>query len=229
MKIRQIKSCERWLNTVILMTAIIFIVGCSKKTPQQAKETPSRKSETKADPAPAEVEILPVPVKTAMPKTPWRQSLNEVVNAASRWNLILMNWYEKELPDFSVRDIDGNVHTISDYRGKNVMIILWATWCPPCVEEVPHLIALENIIKRDKLPVKILAISNEDVRTIKNFAARKKINYTLISSPTSALPRPLNSVQGIPTSFFIDPQGKIKLVIQGGARLGELKAIVLAK
>ena len=227
MIIRQTKDCGQWLNTVILTVAIIFMVGCNKKTPQQAKDTPSENSGTKA--VSAEVETSPIPVKTALLKAPWRESLNEVINRASQWSPILINWYGKELPDFSVRDIDGNIHTISDYRGKNVMIVLWATWCPPCLREIPHLIALENIINRDNLPVKILAISNEDVRTIKNFAARKKINYTVVSSPNAALPRPLNSAQSIPTSFFIDPQGKIKLVIQGGARLSELKAIVLAK
>ena len=223
---RQTKVYGQWLNAAMLTVAIIFIVGCSKKTPQQAKEASTEKT------VPIEVktvETVPVPVKIPLLKTPWRQSLNEVINTARQWSPILINWYEKELPDFSARDIAGNLHTISDYRGKNVMIVLWATWCTPCLEEIPHLIALENIISRDNLPVKILAISNEDVGTIKNFAIRKKINYTVASSPTIALPKPLNSVQAIPTTFFIDPQGKIKLVIQGSAYLGELKTIVLAQ
>lgn len=229
MVIRQTRDYKQWLSVVILTTAIIFMAGCSKKTPQQAKDIPSEKSVTKAVPAPAEVKTSPIPVDRASMRMPWRKSLNEVVKAASQWNPILTNWYGKKLTDFSVRDIAGNIQTISDYRGKNVMIVLWATWCKPCQGEVPHLIALENIIKKNKLPVKILAISNENIGTIKNFVVREKINYTVISSPTSALPKPLNSVRAIPTSFFIDPQGKIKLVIQGSARLGELKAIVLAK
>lgn len=220
---RRTKDYGQLLNAVILTMAIIFILGCSKKTPQQGEDSPTEKA------VPAEVETSPIPIKTLPLKTLWRESLNEVVNGARQWSPILINWYEKELPDFSVRDIAGNVHTISDYRGKNVMIVLWATWCTPCLGEIPHLIALENIIKRDKLPVKILAISNENVGAIKNFAVRKKINYTVVSSPISALSRPLNSVQSIPTSFFVDPQGKIKLVIQGSAHLGELKTIVLAE
>ena len=231
MTIRQTKNYGQWLNAVILTAAIIFIFGCGKKTPsQQAEETPAEKADTNAVPAEVEtVETLPAPVKIAAPKTPWRQSLNEAINRRSQWNPTLISWYEKELPDFSVRDIAGNLHTISDYRGKNVMLVLWATWCAPCKEEIPHLIALENIINRDNLPVKILAISNEDAGAIKNFAARNKINYTVVSSPTSALPKPLTLTEFIPTSFFIDPQGKIKLIIQGSARLGELKAIVLAQ
>ena len=198
----------------ILLMATICITGCNKKTPEQAAEE-----------KPAENAYS----HNAYAKTPFRASLNDVINRSKQWSPILTNWYEKELQDFSVTDINGKTHKLSDYKGKNVMIALWATWCAPCKEEIPHLIALENIINRDKLPAKILAISNENPATLKNFVKLNNINYTVISSPNIALPAPLTSTQFIPTSFFIDPQGRIKLIIQGSGQLGELKTIMMAE
>ena len=168
-------------------------------------------------------------MKKTPAETPFRASLNDVVNRRKQWDPILTNWYNKELPDFSVKDINGETHKLSDYKGKNIIIVLWATWCAPCLQEIPHIIALQNIINKDGLAAKILAISNERTATVKNFVKLKNLNYTVISSPSRALPKPISAVEAIPTSFFIDTQGRIKLIIEGSAHLGELKTIMMAE
>ena len=73
----------------------------------------------------------------------------------------------------------------------------------------------------------MLAISNEKLTLVKKFVAEGKINYTVLTDP-GALPGPYNAINAIPSSFFIDPEGKIKLATSGLISLGEIKAIIQA-
>ncbi len=155
-----------------------------------------------------------------------KMTLNEVIRIARTWGPVHESWYGKTAPDFVLTDIEGKEHKLSDYRGKDVLIIFWATWCGPCLIEIPHLIALRNRIGQDKLAM--LAISSEDPSLVKNFAAKKKLNYTVMVT-AGAMSQPYSDVKTIPSSFFIDPEGKIKLATSGLLSLGEIKAILQAE
>jgi peroxiredoxin len=163
---------------------------------------------------------------TATKKPPVSKAIEEIIANRYSWNPILTDFYGKEMPDFKFEDITGKTHNLSDYRGKNVLVVMWATWCLPCQEEIPHLIALREIMPADKLA--ILAISNESARVIKATAQSRKINYTVISY-RGTLPEPFSNIRGYPSTFFIRPDGVLKLVIEGGTYLGEMKAIILAE
>ena len=79
-----------------------------------------------------------------------KMALDDVIKGAVTWRPIYTSWYGKPAIDFTLTDIKGKEHKLSDYRGKNVMFVFWATWCGPCLMEIPHLIALRNIISEDK-------------------------------------------------------------------------------
>ena len=135
--------------------------------------------------------------------------------------------FGKNAADFSVEDIEGKTHKLNDYKGRNVVVVFWATWCPACNLEIPHLIELRKMLPEDKLA--ILAISNEEPEHLKNFAALKGINYTIASLGDSFLPKPFADVTSIPTTFFIDPNGKIKFAAVGLVSLADAKVIMNAK
>ena len=110
-------------------------------------------------------------------------------------------------PDFALKDIDGKVHHLSDYRGKIVMVNFWATWCPPCRLELPSMEKLWQATQHKD--VIMLAINiGEDADTIFTFTADYPVTFPLLmdrdSSVISKYP-----VLGLPTSFVIDPKGRI--------------------
>jgi len=151
------------------------------------------------------------------------ETLEQIIAARQTWDADFMSWYGQEISDFSVKDITGTEHSLSDYRGIDVAVVFWATWCPACNTEIPHLIKLRDTIAPDKL--QILAISNEPADLLKKFVESKGINY-VVATMNSPLPSPLNRVQGIPTTFFIDPEGRLKLAATGVVSLEEDIAIL---
>jgi thiol-disulfide isomerase/thioredoxin len=194
---------------------------------QAAQQKPAEPNTT-AKPAEPNIAIKPlIPQITTPPKL----TLNEIIRRASTWDTAYTRWYGKESPDFTVIDLNGKTHTLSQYRGKNVMLIFWATWCPPCLAEIPHLIKLRKEIGEDKLV--ILGISYVDQRNpaeaIKRLVQKNpSINYPITPTNPAMMPKPYILINVLPTSFFIDPQGKIKLAAEGMVPLPQIKAIIEA-
>jgi len=153
-------------------------------------------------------------------------SLNDVIRAARTWDPSFTSWFGKPAPNFTLTDTTGKEHTLSNYAGKDVVLMFWATWCPTCRAEIPHLIELQNSSAEDK-PV-VLAVSRENVSLLGQFVAREKINFPVISS-TTTMPMPYSLVQYIPSTFFIDRDGKIKLAVTGVVPVDEIKAIFRAR
>ena len=133
-------------------------------------------------------------------------------------------WQGVLAPDLTVTTLDGEVIKLSELKGKRVVLDFWATWCPPCVKEIPHFIRL-----RKEVPVSevvIVGISSEDVDTLKSFVKAKRVNYAIASADN--LPSPYKDVLAIPTTFFIDRQGVIRTVFVGYHEFEELKTQALA-
>jgi thiol-disulfide isomerase/thioredoxin len=222
---------------ICLCLAIVtagITIGC-KKEPQTASANDSNQVEQQqtAEPNTAEPNagVNQAPAKGSK-SGPSKPTLNEIIRRSSTWEPAFTRWYGNDAPDFTVIDINDKKHTLSEYKGKTVMLIFWATWCGPCVAEIPDLIKLRKEIGEDKLAM--LAISYTDMRNttgrIKAFvAANPVINYPVTATNPADMPRPYNLINSIPCSFFIDPQGKIKLATEGMIPLPEMKAIIEAE
>jgi peroxiredoxin len=216
------QSKYKSLFLIVLIGSMIFagfaiLTGC-KKEPAETTELqqPQPVAEQSEASKSSLTDLFPGP----------KISLSEVVRSARTWGPAFESWAGKVAPDFSLTDLAGNQHTLSSYRGKNVMIIFWATWCGPCRIEIPDLIELRNTVGEDKLTM--LAISRESPALLRSFVAQQNINYTVLTQ-SERLPKPYAEVNAIPSSFFIDPQGKIKLATVGLLSISDTKAILQAK
>jgi peroxiredoxin len=211
-----------WFGAAVLSLGVM--TGC-KKQPQSA---PANDSNQIAQQQSAEPNTTVKPVVTA----PLKPTIRDIINRGRGWGPAFTNWYGKEAPDFTVIDLAGKKHTLSEYRGKNVLLTFWATWCPPCIAEIPHLIELRKQIGEDKLVM--LGISYIDQRNtteaVRKFVASNPvINYPVTSTDEATMPRPYNLINSIPSCFVIDTQGKIKLAAEGMVPFQQMKAIIEAE
>jgi thiol-disulfide isomerase/thioredoxin len=133
-----------------------------------------------------------------------------------------------DVPPFSVTDLNGRAISSADLRGKVVIVNFWATWCPPCREEIPDLIALQTKY-RDQLVV--LGISEDEgpIEDVRAFVAQHKVNYP-VAMTTPALRKIFRGVVALPTTFIIDREGKIAQKHVGllNAAVTELETQVLS-
>ena len=102
-------------------------------------------------------------------------------------------------------DINGNPHALAEYKGKVIFINFWATWCGPCLGEMPEIQKFYDIYKNNP-NVQFLIISNQPSNEISAFI--KKTNYTFPVFQASGTPAIL-ATNTIPTSYLIDKNGKI--------------------
>jgi len=121
---------------------------------------------------------------------------------------------DKRAPDFSLQEITGETVSLEQYRGKIVLLDFWATWCPPCRESIPELIALQRNYGEKGLVV--LGISMDDPNRISNndlaaFKNHFKINYRILRATTDVLRDYFGKGAqiSIPTMFFISREGEI--------------------
>lgn len=119
-----------------------------------------------------------------------------------------------QAPDFNLADMDGARHRLSDYRGKVVIINFWATWCPPCREEMPSMQRAWGQLEREG--VVMLAVNvGEDEDTIFTFTANYPVDFPLLLDSDSAVIQSW-PVRGLPTTFVIDTKGAIVYRAIGG-------------
>lgn len=109
-------------------------------------------------------------------------------------------------PDFSLTDLDGKTVRLSDFSGKVVVLDFFASWCPPCREEVPDFISLQKVYGNQGFSM--LGVSLVSLQESKDFARKAGINYPVVvdDGKASASYGPIRS---IPTTFVIAKDGKV--------------------
>src|SRR5208283_1948862 len=110
-------------------------------------------------------------------------------------------------PDFTVTDLEGRKLTLSDYRGKVVLLDFWATWCTPCREEIPHFAEMQNQYVSQGFQV--IGISmDDDAQQVREFYQQYRLNYP-VALGDDTLADKFGGVFGLPINFVIDREGRI--------------------
>ena len=110
-------------------------------------------------------------------------------------------------PEMDAVDLDGKSHRLSDYRGKVVLLNIWATWCGPCREEMP---ALDQLYKeRSEDGLVVLGFSVEDPELQRQFAEELQVSYPLLTTE-GKIPETFGTTARYPSNFLIDRQGQLR-------------------
>lgn len=130
-------------------------------------------------------------------------------------------------PEFAMLDLEGNVRNIKDWDGQIVLLNFWATWCPPCLREIPDFIEVQDELANHDFQIIGIAVDNEaDVR---DFVTEMSVNYPVMAAEMEAIElsqRYGNSIGGLPFSAIIDKNGKITHTITGELSKDRLKSIL---
>jgi len=122
--------------------------------------------------------------------------------------------------DWKLKDIHGNIVNLKKSKGKVIFINLWATWCPPCVGEMPEIQKLYDEYK-DNPGIDFYLITDDDETKIKNFIAKR--GYTFPVYKSMSMTPVAFRVRSIPTTFLISKSGKIVIKKTGAANWGGKK------
>ena len=201
------KSIIIWTIAAILVGVAFYTVKNYNANSGTSKNTPPQNLQAGQE-APAPTSI------------PWKiDSSNPSGSQQPQDKINMMQDY-----DFTLEDLQGNKVTLSELKGKKVYLNFWATWCPPCKEEMPDIEKLYQETQDSNLI--ILAIDvGEDKKTVQDFIAKNNYNFTVLLDTKGEVSQ-LYQVTGIPTSYFIDTEGYLGDGVTGAIPLETMKEYV---
>ena len=126
-----------------------------------------------------------------------------------------------DAPDWTLKDVNGKTVRLSEFRGKVVVLNFWASWCSPCLREIPGFIELQR--KYQDRGLMIVGISMDDPELARTTTQRLKITYPVVfGSPVVAAA--YGQVAVIPSTFVINKEGKIAVLHEGFTENAALEA-----
>jgi len=171
-------------NKAALAVALIAAVSVAACKREPAAPAPEATPATAATPAPAATAQAPASAATVTqpPAT-------------------------KEMPTLSLATVDGGQFNLADHRGRWVVVNFWATWCGPCLKEMPALSALDTM--REYIDVVGLAYEDTTPEEMKAFLAKHPVSYPIAMVDVYDPPKDFETPAGLPTTYLIGPDGKV--------------------
>lgn len=132
-------------------------------------------------------------------------------------------------PDFQLSDMEGKLRSMGEWDGKVILLNFWATWCPPCREEIPAFIKLQE--QYGPRGFQVVGIAIDQLESVIDYSDGIGINYPVLVSETEAtlISRDYgNRIGALPYSVFIDREGKIRAIRKGEVKARDAEAVIKA-
>ena len=133
---------------------------------------------------------------------------------------------DAEFPTLQVTTLDGKAYDLAQHRGKWVVVNFWATWCKPCVKEMPDLSALD--VMRDHIEVLGLAYDDTDPKDIRAFLQKHPVAFPIAIIDTFDPPKSFATPRGLPTTYLIGPDGKLVKKFTAPISAADIEAAIAA-
>ena len=132
----------------------------------------------------------------------------------------------KAMPDFTFPSLAQVPWSLNEHKGKVVVVNFWATWCPPCRDEMPDLVRVHERYRSRGVEFAGVSMDDDPRRVAPPFLKRYNVRYPILVAPPESLLA--QAVESLPTSFLIDKQGKVARTWVGIVREKELVAAIEA-
>jgi len=110
--------------------------------------------------------------------------------------------------DYELPDVNGQMQSLEQHKGKWLVVNYWATWCSTCMKEMPELINLHESNKDNDIVVVGISFESIEQKNLKEFVSDKSIPYTVLNTEPVRV-TPLGKVPALPTTYIVDPEGKV--------------------
>lgn len=131
-----------------------------------------------------------------------------------------------EVPQLDLPTVDGGRYDLAAHRGKWVVVNFWATWCAPCLKEMPELSALHAM--RENVEVVGLAYEDIEPADMQAFLQQRPVAYPIAILDTFAPPKDFATPRGLPMSYLIAPDGKVAKQFLGPVSASEIEQAIVA-
>jgi cytochrome c biogenesis protein CcmG/thiol:disulfide interchange protein DsbE len=212
-----LRSLYRGALGIALPALVIWIAGCGSReadaprpaqsqmtaTPAPASEAPSAIPD--ATPPAASAATPPAEARTEAPKAPAPEVKLPDVPLPS----LPPADQRATVRDLKLKDMAGREISIASLRGKPAMVVFWATWCRPCVMEIPHLVRLQETYAKHGLKIVAISLDGNGMAAVKPFLEKHpEMTYTVIPNGAEASAA-FGGIRSIPNSFLLDRQGRV--------------------
>jgi thiol-disulfide isomerase/thioredoxin len=131
-----------------------------------------------------------------------------------------------KMPTLSIKTLDGGTFDLAAERGKWVIVNFWATWCSPCIKEMPDI--SKFVASRSDVSAIGLAFGGEEIGDVTSFLEKHPVKYPIANVPLESPPKDFGAPKGLPTTFLIAPDGRLAKKFTGPITAGELEKAIAA-
>lgn len=129
----------------------------------------------------------------------------------------------KQAPGFTLKTVDGKTVSLSDYKGKAVLVNFWATWCGPCKLEMPWLIELQKKYAAQGFTVLGISEDDDNAQKVGEFATKSGMDYPVLMY-SDQLNKAYGGIDSLPTSYYVGRDGKVVAEVAGLISESEMEA-----